>query len=123
MRPRWQALAHAGAALLAFTLLYCAFFSPVLWTGMLLAPFALRSHGAAQAAHGLVRTSRRAASAAASALPQNERQGLAAVAAWLAPTPANEATKIADEIRKDPDSFALFAGFHTEQERRAAHRA
>jgi len=38
MRPRWQRLAHAGAVVSAFIVLYGAFFAPVLLGGKLLAP-------------------------------------------------------------------------------------
>jgi soluble lytic murein transglycosylase-like protein len=55
------------------------------------------------------------------ALPQDELAGLAKAAAWLTPIGnAKAGLKIADAIRKDPSSFAVFSGFHTEQERREA---
>ncbi|HEV3255270.1 MAG TPA: hypothetical protein VG013_00185, partial [Gemmataceae bacterium] len=38
MRARWRALTHAGVVVSAFALLYGAFFSPVLLSGLLLAP-------------------------------------------------------------------------------------
>jgi soluble lytic murein transglycosylase-like protein len=53
-------------------------------------------------------------------LPADELSGLARAAEWLTPIGAKAGVKIADAIRKDPSSFAVFSSFHTEQERRAA---
>jgi soluble lytic murein transglycosylase-like protein len=55
-------------------------------------------------------------------LPQDELDALATVAEWLGQSPETRvpAAKLVEEIRKDRESFALFAGFHTEQERREA---
>ncbi|HEV8242206.1 MAG TPA: lytic transglycosylase domain-containing protein [Thermoanaerobaculia bacterium] len=57
-----------------------------------------------------------------SALPQDEIADLAKVAEWLGQSPETRvpAAKLVEEIRKDRESFAVFAGFHTEQERRQA---
>jgi len=57
-----------------------------------------------------------------SALPQDEIADLAKVSEWLGQSPATRvpAAKLVEEIRKDRESFAVFAGFHTEQERRQA---
>jgi soluble lytic murein transglycosylase-like protein len=55
-------------------------------------------------------------------LPQDEIADLAKVAEWLG-QPENTrrpAAELVEEIRNDRDSFAVFAGFHTEQERREA---
>ena len=58
----------------------------------------------------------------AAALPQDEIADLARVAEWLGQSPASRvpAAKLVEEIRKDRDSFAVFAAFHTEQERSEA---
>src|SRR5436190_17275045 len=54
-------------------------------------------------------------------LPIDELTGLAKAAAWLTPIGnAKAGVKIADAIRKDPSSFAVFSSFHTEQERSEA---
>src|SRR3954452_16862166 len=51
-------------------------------------------------------------------LPIDELTGLAKAASWLTPIGnAKAGVKIADAIRKDPSSFAVFSGFHTERER------
>jgi len=57
-----------------------------------------------------------------SALPQDEIADLAKVAEWLGQSPSTRvpAATLVEEIRKDRESFAVFAGFHTEQERRQA---
>lgn len=59
---------------------------------------------------------------AARPLPQDELDALATVAEWLGQSPETRvpAAKLVEEIRKDRESFALFASFHTEQERREA---
>jgi soluble lytic murein transglycosylase-like protein len=59
---------------------------------------------------------------AARPLPQDELDALATVAEWLGQSPETRvpAAKLVEEIRKDRESFALFANFHTEQERREA---
>jgi soluble lytic murein transglycosylase-like protein len=57
----------------------------------------------------------------AGALPQDELAALAKAASWLMPAGnAKAGAKIADAIRKDPSSFAVFARFHTDEERREA---
>ena len=57
-----------------------------------------------------------------SALPADEIADLAKVAEWLGQSPADRmpAAQLVEEIRQDRESFAVFAGFHTEQERREA---
>jgi soluble lytic murein transglycosylase-like protein len=58
----------------------------------------------------------------ASALPADELRDLAKVKEWLA-SPADvpgAAKRLVEEIREDRQSFEMFAGFHTEQERSAA---
>src|SRR4051794_4810615 len=55
------------------------------------------------------------------ALPADELIGLAKAAAWLTPIGnAKAGVKIAEQIRKDPSSFAVFSSFHTDQEKSAA---
>jgi len=55
------------------------------------------------------------------AMPQDELASLAKAAGWLTPIGnAKAGVKIADAIRKDPSSFAIFSSFHTEQERQQA---
>jgi soluble lytic murein transglycosylase-like protein len=56
------------------------------------------------------------------ALPQDEIADLAKVAEWLGQSPADRmpAAKLVEEIRNGSESFAVFASFHTEQERREA---
>jgi soluble lytic murein transglycosylase-like protein len=57
----------------------------------------------------------------AGTLPQDELSSLAKAASWLTPIGnAKVGVKIADAIRKDPSSFAVFSGFHTAQEKSAA---
>jgi soluble lytic murein transglycosylase-like protein len=54
-------------------------------------------------------------------LPIDELTGLAKAASWLTPIGnAKAGVKIADAIRKDRSSFAVFSSFHTEQERSEA---
>ncbi|HET9766564.1 MAG TPA: lytic transglycosylase domain-containing protein [Thermoanaerobaculia bacterium] len=55
-------------------------------------------------------------------LPQDELDALATVAEWLGQSPETRvpAAKLVEEIRRDRESFSLFANFHTEQERREA---
>ena len=55
-------------------------------------------------------------------LPHDEIADLARVAEWLGASPATRmpAEKLVEEIRRNREGFAVFAGFHTEQERRQA---
>ena len=59
---------------------------------------------------------------AARPLPQDELDGLAKVAAWLEESPEARVPgeTLLEEIRKDREGFAVFAGFHTAGERRQA---
>ncbi|HXT22187.1 MAG TPA: lytic transglycosylase domain-containing protein [Thermoanaerobaculia bacterium] len=59
---------------------------------------------------------------AARPLPQDELDGLAKVAAWLKQSPETRVSgeKLVEEIRKDREGFAVFAGFHTAGERKQA---
>jgi len=51
-------------------------------------------------------------------LPQDEIADLGKVAEWLGPArDGGTMAKLAENIRKDHESFAIFANFHTEQER------
>jgi soluble lytic murein transglycosylase-like protein len=52
-------------------------------------------------------------------LPADEVADLRKVSEWLV-EPSAEEQDIAKEIRRDPEAFAVFAGFHTERERRDA---
>ena len=56
------------------------------------------------------------------ALPADEIADLAKVAEWLGQSPADRmpAAELVAQIRKDRESFNLFASFHSEQERRQA---
>jgi len=52
-------------------------------------------------------------------LPADEVADLAKVAEWLGePADDQQPADLAEEIRHDRDGFAVFAGFHTERERR-----
>jgi hypothetical protein len=55
-------------------------------------------------------------------LPQDELDGLAKVADWLKQSPETRVSgaTLLEEIRKDREGFAVFAGFHTAGERRQA---
>ena len=58
----------------------------------------------------------------AAPLPQDEIADLAKVAEWLGQSAETRmpAAELVREVRRDSGSFAVFAGFHTEQERREA---
>lgn len=54
-------------------------------------------------------------------LPADEVADLAKVAEWLdEPTDRAQPADLLEEIRRDREGFAVFAGFHTERERREA---
>jgi soluble lytic murein transglycosylase-like protein len=89
----------------------------------LVAPFAVR--GWQQQHHDLPGTPMQRVTDAlrapvSEALPKDELASLASVAPWLQPVDTRPAAELAEQIRQDAASFAVFAGFHTAQEKRQA---